>query len=400
MSSSERRMNAMSTASPDLVIHETRVYRGPNVWSFEPSIHLVVDLGSLEDYPTNTLPGFVDGLLDVLPGIARHSCSRGSPRRLPRTAEGGHLARSRRRARRPAAAAGGRPRHPAGQDPGYRPAGSVQRDLRLRRRAGRPGGRAPGRPPGQPPGAGRPGVRLRRRVRALPAHRRRTAFGPSTQAILDEAVSRDIPWLRLNEYSLVQLGQGVHQHRIRATMTSHTSALAVDIAGDKDLTTRLLAAAGLPVPRSESVRTVERAVRAANRIGYPGRLQAARRQPRARCRAQHHDADAVSAAFPIAEDQSRRGRSSSRASSPARTIGSSSSAAGWSRWPNESPHTSSVTAAAPSASSSTTPTPTRGAAWVTRRCSRASRSTMTPSPSYRNKVSAWTTCRPPAPWSS
>ena len=64
-------------------------------------------------------------------------------------------------------------------------------------------------------------------------------------------MSRDIPWLRLNEHSLVQLGQGVHQQRIRATMTSNTSALAVDIAGDKELTTRLLAAAGLPVPRSE-----------------------------------------------------------------------------------------------------------------------------------------------------
>ena len=73
----------------------------------------------------------------------------------------------------------------------------------------------------------------------------RTAFGPSTQAILDEAVSRDIPWLRLNQHSLVQLGQGVHQQRIRATMTSNTSALAIDIASDKELTNRLLSAAGL-----------------------------------------------------------------------------------------------------------------------------------------------------------
>ena len=64
----------------------------------------------------------------------------------------------------------------------------------------------------------------------------RTAFGPSTQAIVDEAVARDIPWLRLNEHSLVQLGQGVYQQRIRATMTSRTSSLAVDVAGDKELT--------------------------------------------------------------------------------------------------------------------------------------------------------------------
>ncbi|MEO6509940.1 MAG: cyanophycin synthetase, partial [Nocardioides sp.] len=97
----------------------------------------------------------------------------------------------------------------------------------------------------------------------------RTAFGPSTQAILDEAVSRDIPWIRLNQYSLVQLGQGVHAKRIRATMTSATSAIAVDVASDKDLTTRLLGAAGLPVPKQESVRSVEGAIAAARRVGFP-----------------------------------------------------------------------------------------------------------------------------------
>ncbi len=97
----------------------------------------------------------------------------------------------------------------------------------------------------------------------------RTAFGPSTQAIVDEAVSRDIPYLRLNTASLVQLGQGVHQKRIRATMTSQTSSVAVDIASNKELTLSLLSSAGLPVPKSASVRTVEDAVRLANRTGYP-----------------------------------------------------------------------------------------------------------------------------------
>ncbi len=110
----------------------------------------------------------------------------------------------------------------------------------------------------------------------------RTAFGPSTQAILDEAVSRDIPWIRLNQHSLVQLGQGVHQKRIRATMTSATSAIAVDVASDKDLTTRLLGAAGLPVPKQESVRTADQAVTVARADRLPRRGQAARRQPRPR----------------------------------------------------------------------------------------------------------------------
>ncbi|MDH3958670.1 MAG: cyanophycin synthetase, partial [Actinomycetota bacterium] len=64
-------------AAPDLAIVETRVYRGPNVWSYGPAIHLVVDLGSLEDYPTDTLPGFTDQLLEWLPGVGEHTCSRG-----------------------------------------------------------------------------------------------------------------------------------------------------------------------------------------------------------------------------------------------------------------------------------------------------------------------------------
>ena len=63
--------------TPDLTIVETRVYRGANVWSYDKAIHLVVDLGVLEDFPTNTIPGFTDHLLELLPGLREHSCSRG-----------------------------------------------------------------------------------------------------------------------------------------------------------------------------------------------------------------------------------------------------------------------------------------------------------------------------------
>ena len=63
--------------SADLAIIETRVYRGANVWSYDKAIHLVVDLGVLEEYPTNTLPGFTEHLLEALPGLREHSCSRG-----------------------------------------------------------------------------------------------------------------------------------------------------------------------------------------------------------------------------------------------------------------------------------------------------------------------------------
>ena len=63
--------------APELRIVESRVYRGPNVWSYDPAVHLLVDLGILEHYPTSRLPGFTEALLDVLPGIGRHTCSRG-----------------------------------------------------------------------------------------------------------------------------------------------------------------------------------------------------------------------------------------------------------------------------------------------------------------------------------
>src|SRR5206468_5842544 len=92
---------------------------------------------------------------------------------------------------------------------------------------------------------------------------------PSTHAILDEAASRDIPFIRLDRFSLVQLGQGVFQQRIRATMTSRTSGIAVDVASDKNLTNRLLDSAGLPVPKADVVSTADEAVAAAKRIGFP-----------------------------------------------------------------------------------------------------------------------------------
>ena len=67
-----------------------------------------------------------------------------------------------------------------------------------------------------------------------------TRLGPSTGALVDEAVKRGIPFIRLNKQSLVQLGYGVHQKRIRATIASTTSTIAVDIAGDKEETKNLI----------------------------------------------------------------------------------------------------------------------------------------------------------------
>jgi cyanophycin synthetase len=254
---------------PDLTIVQTQVFRGPNYWSYEPAIRMLVDLGSLEDWPSNTIPGFNEGLLKLLPGVGEHSCSLGKQGGFrERLADGtwvGHVAE-----------------HVA---------------LELQRESGAQVYRGKTRGAGaagrynvifgyweEQVGveAGRLAVRLvnhlvkkepefdfRTELERLILIAERRAFGPSTQALIDEAASRDIPYMRLNEASLIQLGWGRYQQRLRATMTSKTSALAVDIAGDKKMTNRLLAAAGLPVPRSEVVRSEDQAVAAALRIGLP-----------------------------------------------------------------------------------------------------------------------------------
>lgn len=290
-------------------IRQLRVLRGPNYYAYEPCIHMVVDIGALEEEPTDRLPGFTERLLAALPGLADHQCSRGRDggfvERLNEGTWAGHVTE-----------------HVA---------------LELQRTAGHEITRGKTRSTGETGVynvifayldetvgtlAGKLAVRLVNHLiqpgvdpdfdfeaehEAFLLTSQRVAFGPSTQAILEEAISRDIPWQRLNSASLVQLGHGVHAKRIRATMTSVTSSLAVDIASDKELTNRLLLAAGLPVPQSEVVRSVEAAVAAAGRIGYPVVVKPLDGNHGRGVAINLADADAVRAAYPEADRQSRRG---------------------------------------------------------------------------------------------
>ncbi len=260
---------AKPPARPDLRILETQVFRGPNYWSYDPCIRMLVDLGSLEHWPSNTLPGFTEALLEVLPGLADHSCSLGRPGGfLERLNDGtwvGHVAEHvALELQRESGAHIYRGKTRSAEESGVYNViyGYFEEQVGV--------------------AAGRLAVRMVNHLveaeegfdflaelESLIRLAERRAFGPSTQALVDEAASRDIPYIRLNEASLVQLGQGRYQQRIRATMSSRTPAIAVDIASDKKLTTQLLAAAGLPVPRSETVRTEAEAVAAARRIGFP-----------------------------------------------------------------------------------------------------------------------------------
>ena len=97
----------------------------------------------------------------------------------------------------------------------------------------------------------------------------RRALGPSTASLVRAAKDRGIPWLRLNDQSLVQLGHGKYQQRIQATVTGRTPHIAVELASDKEETNKILGTLGLPVPKQELVQTEGQAVRAAQRIGFP-----------------------------------------------------------------------------------------------------------------------------------
>ena len=292
---------------PELRIIETRVYRGPNYWNYDPAIKLIVDLGVLEHFPSNTIPGFVTALLEMLPGIGQHTCGTGRVAGFTdRLHDGtwlGHVAE-----------------HIA---------------LQLQREAGTEVGRGKTRSTGEPGRyhvvysyaeesvgltAGRLAVRLvnhlveaedgfdfGHELEQLILLAERAAFGPSTQAILDEASLRDIPSIRLNEASLVQLGHGIHQRRIRATMTSQTGSLGVDIASDKKLTNRLLAATGVPVPRATVVRDAEEAVTAAERTGYPVAVKPLDGNHGRGVILNLADPDAVRDGYHLARAESRRG---------------------------------------------------------------------------------------------
>ena len=293
--------------SPDLNILETQIFRGPNYWSYDPCIRLLVDLGSLEHWPSNTLPGFNEALLELLPGLRDHSCSLGRPGGfIERLEDGtwlGHVAEHVAIAlQRETGAHVYRGKTRSSGETGRYNVIYGYGEERVGLEAGRLAVRVVNHlvEPG-------PEFDLLAELEKLILLAERRAFGPSTQALIDEAASRDIPFLRLNEQSLVQLGQGTYQRRVRATMTSLTPALGVDIAGDKSLTNRLLAAAGLPVPRSETVGTAEEAVAAARRIGYPVVVKPLDGNHGRGVGLDLRDDDAVRAWYPRAQAESRRG---------------------------------------------------------------------------------------------
>lgn len=254
-------------------IISTAVYVGPNVYAKKPLIRLTLDLHRRADVPVSDYAADVlPPLLKHLPGLAGARTPDGAPlvARLEHDPDCrlgelfAHVAVAlMNHAGAPADTAFTRPgTHPDEVEVlyGYESeevgleAGEVTRDILLDLIAPREDG---------------PAADLAEAIAEFEEYASRRALGPTALALVRAAEARDIPWLRLNDASMIQLGQGRHQQRIEAALTSRTSHIAVEIAADKELCTRLLSDLGLPVPQQRYVRSPEDAVRAAARIGYP-----------------------------------------------------------------------------------------------------------------------------------
>ena len=247
-----------------------QVLKGPNIWSTRPKklIQMRLDLEDMEQRPTHKIPGFRERIENLIPSLYTHRCSPGHEGGFfERVDEGtwmGHVIEH--IALELQSLAGmetgfGRTRET--KTPGiynvvfnyieetvgvYAAEASVQIAESL----------IEGRE-----------YDIENDIMTMKKMRERERFGPSTASIVDEAVARRIPFIRLNSSSLVQLGYGKNQVRFRATMTDKTSSIAVDIAGNKDETKRILQEQAIPVAKGSTISTIEGLDEALKTLGFP-----------------------------------------------------------------------------------------------------------------------------------
>jgi cyanophycin synthetase len=289
----------------ELRVSRLRAVRGPNFWRLAPVIACDVRLGALEDVTSADLPGFAERLLEAIPTLHEHPCSRGeSGGFVGRLREGTHFPHILEHVSLELQTLAGSEvsfgRVVESGDPGvwwliveYEEADvglqSVRDAVRVVQAC----------MAGQDP-------RTAELVEDLHDLRESVRLGPSTEAIVEEARRRGIPVRRLNSYSLVQLGLGKNLRRIQAAMSDFTSAIAVEIAQDKDDTRRVLQAVGLPVPSGDAVLAVEDAVDVAGEIGYPVLLKPLDASHGRGISGRLDDADAVRRAWDVSSSFSRR----------------------------------------------------------------------------------------------
>ena len=256
-------------------ILEIRTLRGPNYWSgyWKKLIIMRLDIGEYEQRPTDKIAGFLDRMREVMPSLQTHGCSYQE--------EGGFLRRVEE-----GTWAGHAIEHfalelqtLAGMDTGYgRTRETDEKGIYnvvfsyLEEEVGRYAGRAAVRlflDIAEGRDLDEIGTELANEIQEMREIRENVRFGPSTGSLVEEAESRDIPYIRLNDQSLVQLGYGIYQKRIQATTTANTNMIAVDIAANKHATKTLLGEMGVPVPKGYKIRDLEDLKDVVERVGFP-----------------------------------------------------------------------------------------------------------------------------------
>ncbi|MCD6062411.1 MAG: cyanophycin synthetase [Flavipsychrobacter sp.] len=251
-------------------ILDIKVMSGPNYWSTRRHklIVMLLDLEELEERPTNKIPGFLERIKALMPSLYDHRCSEGVPGGFfQRVHEGtwmGHVIEHIALELQTL----------AGMETGFgrtresdkkgiyhvvfsyyeAKAGVYTAKAAVQIAEALINGEA---------------YDIAKDIQELREIRENERLGPSTGSIVDEAIRRRIPYIRLNRHSLVQLGYGVNQKRIQATVASTTSSIAVELACDKEETKNLLEAAEIPVPRGRIVYSEDELKAAIDKIGYP-----------------------------------------------------------------------------------------------------------------------------------
>ncbi|HEX7314148.1 MAG TPA: cyanophycin synthetase [Pyrinomonadaceae bacterium] len=293
-------------------ILEIKALRGPNYWSGyrKKLIVMRLDLEDFEQKPTDKLDGFTARLREVMPSLVNHGCSYQEPGGFLRRVEEGtwaghvveHLALELQTL--------------AGMDTGYgRTRETNQTGVYnvvfsyIEEDAGRYAARASVKL-FEDLAAGLPTEEIQQAivedVQRLREIREEVRFGPSTGAIVQEAETRDIPHIRLNTQSLVQLGYGVNQQRIQATVTGRTNMIAVDLASDKDATKNLLGSMGVPVPRGYKIIDEDEIEKTVERLGFPVAVKPLDANHGKGITVGLKTLEEVRAAFPLAKKYSRR----------------------------------------------------------------------------------------------
>ena len=251
-------------------IREINAMRGPNYWSVRRHklIVMVLDLEDMEERPSNKVDGFSERIQALFPGMHEHRCSIGAPggffQRIERGTWMGHIIEH--IALEIQILAGMKVGF--GRTRGYGEKGVYNVVFDYEEEAV---GRFAAKAAFDICNALIEGnsYDLASDIQRMREIREAVRLGPSTGSIIHEAELRGIPWIRLNQHSLCQLGYGENQKRIRATVTSETSSIGVELAGNKEETKYLLEQSEVPVPKGQIIRNESNLEDACKRVGFP-----------------------------------------------------------------------------------------------------------------------------------